>query len=363
MGPPPGPAPNYACGDNCGNGAACCNHTCCNDCCQNGCSSCQHDTGLVDFCHSCFLKEFCCDKGCPVFFTGVEATMFNASTRGISADASVRNSNTNTTVGLSDDDVFDRFTFSPRIWAGVQEGCWAVLGRFWYLSDSTGELSPLFPAPGSGVGTYEQERLKAYTADFEVSRAFCLGISKCNFYLGGRYASFEAQQGLDVSRLTSPTEIAYSNAFSAFSFNGLGITTAIQGRTPIGCDTCISLIWGVRGSVLWGNANRAVQTSDSVIDIGAEATSINSAESSECATAFIVEAMVGAQWDHELRCLPMSAFFRLAGEYQYWDLGSSGDAAAGSFAFDSPAHANSNASVGSVDMNLVGFTVGCGFNW
>ena len=344
--PPPGavmPAPN-CCSDNC-------------------CSSCQHQTGLVECCSAKFLNEFCGETGCPQFFSGVEATMFYASTHGIHADASVENLNNDSTVGLGNDDGFDRFTFSPRIWAGVQEGCWAVLGRFWYMSDSSSGLNPLFPSPGSGIGTFNEERIKAYTADFEVSRVFCCGMSKVNFFLGGRYASFEAGQGFDVSRLTSATDISYSNAFTDFTFNGLGITTGFQGRTPIGCDTCISLVWGLRGSVLWGDANRAVQTSDTGIDTGADATSINSAQSSDCETAFIIEAQLGAQWDHELRCLPMSAFFRVAAEYQYWDLGSGGNVSSTSFSSVSSGFATSHGSIGDVDMNLIGLTVGCGFNW
>ena len=58
--------------------------------------------------------------------------MFWANVHGMHADASVENTTTDNTVGLSNDEGYDRFTFSPRIWAGVQEGCWAVLGRFWY---------------------------------------------------------------------------------------------------------------------------------------------------------------------------------------------------------------------------------------
>jgi len=334
-------------------------------CCSDDCSSsCQHSTGLVDACSAGFLNAFSCGEGCcPRFISGIEATMFYASTRGMHADASVESLRTETTVDVSNDNPFNQFTFSPRVYAGVQEGCWAVLGRFWYLSDSTSSLNPFFPSPGSGVGTYTDERLKAYTADFEVSRSFCCGMSKVDFFLGGRYASFEAGQGLDVSRLTSPTEISYSNVFTSFSFNGLGVTTGFLGRTPIGCDTCVSLVWGLRGSVLWGNANRAVQTSDSVIDTGSAASSINSAESTDCATAFIIEAQVGVQWDHELRCLPMSAFLRVAAEYQYWDLGSNGSVISASVAQDSPGIAASSGSVGNVDLNLVGLTVGGGFNW
>ena len=48
---------------------------------------------------------------------------------------------------LANGEGFDRFTFSPRITAGIQEGCWGILGRFWYLSDSSSGLNPAFP-PG-----------------------------------------------------------------------------------------------------------------------------------------------------------------------------------------------------------------------
>lgn len=96
------------------------------------------------------------------------------------------------------------------------------------------------------------------------------------------------------------------------------------GRTPIGCNTCISLVWGVRGSILWGDAERSVQTSDSVMEVGSDVQSTNSASEENCDTAFIFESLAGVQWDHELRCLPMSAYFRLAFEYQYWNLGSGG---------------------------------------
>lgn len=366
LAPPPAPGSASMYGNGCGQGSCCQNNCCPSNCCGDPAgSSCQHQTGILDNCGHGLHDFFAIGDGCcPQFFAGVEATLFWANVHGMHADAAVENTTTGSTVELSNGEGFDRFTFSPRIWAGVQDGCWAVLGRFWYLSDSYGGLDPVFPAPGQTDGTFQSVRLKAYTADFEVSRAFCLGLSKVNYFLGGRYASFEAGQGLDVTRLTSPLTIGYSDSFTDFNFNGLGITTGFLGRTPIGCDTCISLVWGVRGSVLWGNAYRAAETTDTAYDSGVStATGFNSAESNQCATAFIVEAQLGLQWDHELRCLPMSAFLRIAGEYQYWDLGGSGSVSVATDALNAPSFAHSSASIGNVDMNLVGFTVGAGFNW
>ncbi len=307
----------------------------------------------------------CCPEHCCQFIAGVEATFFHASTHGMHANAAATSliADPVNTVHLNNDEGLDQWTFSPRVFAGVQDNCWGVLGRFWYLSDSEGHLDPFNLGRGA-VGTYETDRLKAYTADLEVYRAICLAGSKVNVFLGARYASFEAGQGLDVSRLTSPTEIGYSNVFTSFAFNGVGITTGFLGRTPIGCDTCISLLWGVRGSVLWGTSSRNVQTSDTLVDTNAAATSINAAQAiSDGTTAFIIEAMLGFQWDHELRCLPMSAYLRIAAEYQFWDLGSNGSAAATSVALSNTGALASSGSVGNVDANLLGFTVGTGFNW
>jgi hypothetical protein len=307
----------------------------------------------------------CCDSGCCAshwqFISGVEATFFHASSHGADASSRVTRRNSET-VDISNSEAFDAMTFSPRVFAGVQDDCWAVLGRFWYLSDSSGHLDP-FVLAGSGTGTFATDRIKAYTADFEVRRSMCIGVSKFDFFLGGRYASFETDQGIDISRLTTGTEMTYTNAFTDFTFSGLGITTGFQGRTPIGCDSCISLVYGVRGSVLWGNAGRGVQTSASIVDVGASASSINGAYAETNDTAFIIEGLVGLQWDHDLRCLPMSAFFRIAGEYQFWDLGSAAQAAAGSNAVSNTASASSRASLGDVDANFFGFTIGTGFNW
>ena len=33
--------------------------------------------------------------------------------------------------------LYDGFTYSPRITLGVQQDNWGILGRFWYMSDST----------------------------------------------------------------------------------------------------------------------------------------------------------------------------------------------------------------------------------
>jgi len=300
----------------------------------------------------------------PTFAGGVDAAFFFASASGMRVGSPGNNPSgpIDPSLPFASDESLNNVTFTPRIYASVQDQGWAVLGRFWYLSDSSGELAPNLPPPGSGAGSSAFERLKAYTADLEVSRAICLGTSKVNIFCGCRYASFEAGEGIDISRLTSPSEIAFTSAFTSFSFNGLGVTTGVGGITPIGSGTQIKLIWGVRGSLLWGEAERSVQTKASFIDVSG-GTSINSALDQNRDTAFIVEGLLGVQWDHQLVSLPMSAFLRLAAEYQYWDLGDNGQAASASFAVSPTSSAVSKGFVGDVNVQFVGFTVGTGFNW
>jgi hypothetical protein len=309
-----------------------------------------------------------CNPTC-VFNAGVEATIFHVQTKGMFVDSAVTefasdfNNGRQTTVEQENSQVYDQVTFSPRIWAGVQADCWGIEGRFWYLSDSTNRLEPFGTAAPFSPGTYTMERIKAYTADLEGTYSTCYCGNKLTGFVGVRYASFEAGQGIDITRQTLLTEQFNTSAFTKFTFNGIGPTMGFVGRTPCGCDGCINLVYGVRGSFLWGESERNVQTQASVFEANGAATSTNSAFADNCDTAFIVEAFVGVEWDHQLTCLPMCAFLRLGGEFQYWDVGDNGTVASTSFALSNTGVAHSTGSIGNVDTYMYGLTVATGFTW
>jgi len=306
-----------------------------------------------------------CNPTC-VFNAGVEATIFHVQTKGMFVDSAVtRFGNTDiptTTFEQENSEIYDQITFSPRLWAGVQEDCWGIEGRFWYLSDSTNRLQPFETAPPF-TGQYTMERVKAYTADLEGTYSICYCGNKLTGFAGVRYASFEAGQGQQITRDTFPTEQFTTSAFTKFTFNGVGPTMGFFGRTPCGCDGCINLVYGVRGSFLWGDAGRDVQTQATVFELNGAATSTNSATADNCDTAFIVEALIGVEWDHQLTCLPMCAFLRLGAEFQYWDVGDNGQVASTSFAVSNTGGAHSSASIGNVDTYMYGLTVATGFTW
>jgi hypothetical protein len=312
-------------------------------------------------CCNTFGEPFCEPK--CIFNAGIEATIFHVQTRGMVVDSSIATVPSDTTFEQGNSQVFDQFTFSPRIWAGVQEDCWGIEGRFWYMSDSTNRLDPWESLPVGATGQYTMDRIKAYTVDLEGTYSLCYCGNKFTGFLGARYASFEAGQAVDLTRDNTPAEIFNTSAFTKFTFNGAGITVGFLGRTPLTCDGCLNLVYGVRGSVLWGEAERTVQTQATVTEVDGAATSTNSAFSDNWDTAFIVEALAGVEWDHELKCMPVSAFLRVAVEYQYWNLGNKGSASSDSFAVSGTGAAQSNGSIGTVENNLVGFTVATGFTW
>jgi hypothetical protein len=313
-------------------------------------------------CCNTFGEPFCEPK--CIFNAGVEATIFQVQTRGMQVDSFVRSIPAGDSFQQGNSQVFDQITFSPRIWAGVQEDCWGIEGRFWYMSDSTNRLDPFVALPPF-TGQYTDDRVKAYTVDLEGTYSTCWCGNKLTGFLGARYASFEAGQGVEINRQVSLTETFETSAFSKFTFNGVGITTGFIGRTPLCCDGCINLVYGVRGSVLWGDSEGTVQTQATDINATGAATGINSAiGDNDFTTAFIVEALVGVEWDHELKCLPMCAFLRLGLEYQFWDMGDKASASSTTFAASNTGGiARSSASVGDVDTNMWGLTVSTGFTW
>ncbi|HET6327208.1 MAG TPA: hypothetical protein VFG04_21180 [Planctomycetaceae bacterium] len=302
-----------------------------------------------------------CEPKC-VFNAGVEATIFHVQTKGMSADSSVSSFINETTFGQSNSQVFDQFTYSPRIWAGVSEDCWGAEARFWYMSDSTNRQLN-FDALPPFTGDFTMDRIKAYTIDVEGTYDWCYCGNKIQGFFGFRYASFEAGQGTQVTRSIAPNDFWQTQSLNKFTFNGAGLTMGFLGRCPLTCDGCINFVYGLRGSVLWGEAERSVQTEANVVEVAGSAGSINSAFSDNVDTAFVVEALIGVEWDHKLECLPMCAFLRLGLEYQFWDMGSKGSAESTSFAFSNTGSAVSHGSIGDVDTNMYGFTVATGFTW
>lgn len=318
---------------------------------------------------SCAVNDACnegCSQSCFNFLIGTEATFL--APQGSGGRVSVSGTDLTIPRTISEDEEldFDGMTFAPRVWLGVQGEEWGFLTRFWYLNDADEQFRAFDQNGLDGLpGSYSIDRTKAYTVDWELTRACCWNESKLDFAIGGRYASLEAGGAAAVSGIANGgVDFFQATAISDIDFEGTGLTTAIGGRTPISdCWGCVYLFWGVRGSVLWGDASNSTQTTATTLTVGSASTSIDAATASDIDTSmYIFETQLGAQWEHELACMPAAAFVRLAAEYQFWSI-DGGVAESVSTSFTPDAVATAGAQSGDFDLSLLGFTVGTGLTW
>ncbi|TWU25961.1 hypothetical protein [Bythopirellula polymerisocia] len=361
------------------------------DCCGSECDpSCSYtDPGCCSG-GDCCTGSGCCSDGCccqsccaccrpPCFWlAGVEATFLapdlNASGVSYRLQDGFAAPALDATFG-SDDIAIDDMYVAPRLWLGAQCGCWGIVGRYWNMQAAEDTYDPFTftpPGPTPDFGYFIHNRFEAYTADIEVTRSFCHYTCRNTFAFGARYASVLHDSALSVDAQLNDGAaglgILSGNARSNRSAHGMGITTALSGYRPFHCDSCLSLYYNLRGSVVWGPITNSAETDTIELTAGATAGSYNGAFSQVDDALYIGEAQLGVQANYRVMCFPANAFFRVAGEYQYWGA-SLGSAVASSFAgFGDPnappfSEGRATALAQGIDLSLIGLTIGTGFTW
>lgn len=275
----------------------------------------------------------------------------------------------------------DSMYLSPRIWLGVQGCCWGTNIRYWHLQASEGTYDPSLGGLGTwddfdcgrpDLGFFSNNRLEAYTVDFEITRRFCVHDCWMQAALGVRHADIQNDESITGLALTDEGILnGFANANRRS--RGTGLMLGLYGRKALFPCSCVNWFYNARLSTLWGPTTTnvetfaAVQSSDP--DFVATAGSVNGAYTTVDDTLFIGEIQLGLEWNYALCCLPANAFFRLAIEYQRWD-GGKGESAADSFAgisIDDGEPATSivatSAFAAEPQMDLLGFTIGTGLTW
>ena len=293
---------------------------------------------------------------------GTEVTFLAPSFRGSSVSTTLTDG-VGTTYNAASNNSYNNFTYAPRLWLGKQGECWGFMTRFWYLSDSNAVINP-YGANGLNNGLSSFNRLKAYTIDLEAQRMFtqCDG-GRCFLTFGARYASLTSSSLYNpVATLAGPDFVSASAGTSG-CFNGMGLTTAFYGYKPICCSD-FSVFYSVRNSIIFGNSESQATTSAAAANgLGSTAT-VNSAIANGSNTMYIGEIQLGVQWNHQFKCLPMNGFFRIAGEYQVWDVANSTSANSVSVAGIAPTTtASATAHSGNMDLSFLGFAVATGCTW
>jgi len=309
------------------------------------------------------------DAGCNdcgptrVIIGGAEATFLWADVNGTAGtvdtfDAFDAPAGSFSTAGTAVDQMYT----APRVWLGVRGDRWGVVGRFWDYRVGNGASDPLLALPDT-VGFTSTNNLRAYTMDIEATRKYCYRGWNGNLFLGARHALLDSTAS--ISTITNVGgDLLTGLATTDRQFTGTGLTYGLSGARPVRCDSPLSLFWNVRGSLLWGNNAATTTAATSILTgIGAAAADIQFATAStDTDEVYIIETQAGVKWEHELKCMPASAFFKIAGEYQYWDSQANLGAASTSASFAIPGAAvTASASAGAQQVDLFGFTVGAGF--
>lgn len=340
-----------------------------------------HHSCTCGVCAECCAVADCCPPPCcPTYWiAGVEATFLAPNLDGGEVNYLLEDTIAAPAVSEgfgSDNADLDNLYIAPRLWVGVQRGCWGIVARYWRLDSNNQAYDPYVFAPGaaegiSDLGYFTFNQLDMYTADIEGTYSFCCCNVKNTLSFGARYASAEHTTGLDtigdVNDGAAGTGVISGGAYARRSADGTGLTGSWYSRKPLFPCSCINVIGGLRGSVLWGDAIAISETRVAAqTPSGGGAISTNSAFLAEDGAMFIGEAQLGLQWDYRVQCFPADAFFRIMAEYQYWNAGD-GTTLATSFAGFGAApnfsQGTASATADSLDIDLYGLSVGTGFTW
>ncbi len=315
------------------------------------------------------LGGACCDYdhcGC-IWIAGVEATFLVPVRDGL--DASIVLANQNEVFRSNGD---NNMEFGPRLWFGVQHGCWQFRGRWWALNGVEDDTNPLLLGTGDTIGLANGSFIDAMTVDAEALRLFCCAHD-WNFYagFGFRYAKLHDTANLSGTLIDEQafTGIVQSQAIATHEIDGVGFTIPVGGFKPLHrwCCSTLDCFWNLRASFVWGDIDSSAQTSVQVFDpngiVPGAASRIDAAAASTNDEMFIGEIQVGLRWTHHLQCAPAIASMWIAFEGQWWD-------SDGGLAFSESAALVNNiggaaqASSGpNVELQMLGLAIGAGFNW
>lgn len=306
----------------------------------------------------------------PFWFAGVDMLF-----AGVDADSGGRitaSFNDNTTVGteisFNTGTGLDDFAYAPRIVLGRQfNEDWGLAVRYFHLSDNLTRFPTLTPGtvPLPTFGTYtETNTANMDVLDLEAVRSFYRGKTKIDASLGARHAAYDAQSLFHAFGVITTGNFVNLNLSNGNDFDGTGIVGGLALRRQIG-ESPFQVFLSGRSSMLWGHTDSFGRSAGTVVSnpstplSGAATVSRNNAES----TLDLNEFQFGGQFDFALRNVPAQAFFKVAVEYQFWDIDGPPTGGAGFGGTIGDLTTNSFASAGLGNAQVVGLVLGTGFTW
>ena len=273
------------------------------------------------------------------------------------------------TVSTKDESGVDDWGYAPRVWLGAQiTNKWGVRGRYWRLSDTDVHFPDLTPGTtptGTNFATiFTTDHMDAWTSDVEVVRSDEVWGFKFDGFVGGRHAFFETDSDLLAFGVFTTGNFVNLTLQNGSSFNGTGVTYGGSVRRQLFFSHLYGF-GGVRASHLdglstsFGRADGTVASSPSAPLVGAATVTRNGAD----ATMDIFEVQAGLEYEWCLHEIPANFFFRIAYEYQKWNIDGLPTGGAGFGGTIGELTTNSFASAGLGDMTLHGVSIGTGLTW
>jgi hypothetical protein len=242
-----------------------------------------------------------------------------------------------------------------------------IAARYFNLEDTTTGFPRLTPGttPLTTFGTYtETDTLEMHSIDLEAVATFNPGKTKIDTTFGARQAAIDVDSLVNSFGVITSGNFANVDLSNGCAFDGAGITSALSFRRQLG-NSPVHLFVGGRGSKLWGHTDSFGRAEGAVVHspdpplVGAATVTRNNADSD----LVILEAQAGLHFEFALRDLPATAFFRIAGEYQDWDINGPPTGGAGFGGTTGDLTTNSFSSAGLGDTELIGASAALGFTY
>jgi hypothetical protein len=258
---------------------------------------------------------------------------------------------------------------APRIWVGRQfTPKWGLVVRYWEMSDSA-TTAPATPPGQVNLPNFatiqEFGTLSLSALDVEGVRSFSWLGCKFDAAVGARHATLDFRSSIQAFGVFTTGNFVNMELSNGGSFEGDGVTYGLTARRQI-FDLPVWLFVSGRGSSLIGSSDtfaRSVGTiasSPSAPLVGAATVRRNNAD----ANATIAEFQTGVQVESALKCMPASAFFRAAFEYQYWNIDARNVGGAGFGGTINDLTTNSFSAInGDPSVKMLGLSLATGLAW
>ena len=262
------------------------------------------------------------------------------------------------------------YAAASRFWLGRQfNDNWGA--RVTYFSVGANEsrdphLNPNIPTVGSNFGTFTytgNTRLSAI--DLDVVRSFQISDDwKLDAFGGARYGTFNLATQLYSFGVFTTGNFVNLDLENDAQFAGTGPTFGFSSRNRLyGSD--LYLLWGGRGTMLFGQADQFGRASGTVASSpSAPLVGAATARSQDIPSSMgILEAQVGVQYEFRLMDMPYNCFVRCAFEGQYWNVNNKRGGGAGFGGTIGEITTNSFSSFGPGRSTLGGLSLATGFTW